>query len=227
MTRNTQRRAGGGDHPSSPPAPKPAPGASAPTVPGAEGGRAVLTPASRVVPAGGTEAAGRDGTSREVPREGTAGPAPRVAGPVQTSATTGIAPPVPDPSRRAGQGRPPAPSRNAPAAYPNPGGRGTESSLSERGGSGRARDDGPGGAHADAGSPPATEPGGGERVRTASPSPGTTTPPAGQEFKNAYRKALADQAKAKRNGRGRYPVKRRGDGYLPGSARRMPPGGGA
>ena len=51
-------------------------------------------------------------------------------------------------------------------------------------------------------------------------------PPAGQEFKDAYRKALADQAKARRNGRGRYPVKRQGDGYRPGSARRMPPPGG-
>lgn len=64
------------------------------------------------------------------------------------------------------------------------------------------------------------------RLRNAAgvPAPdGSTAAQSRQGARKAWRAAESALAKAKRNGRGRYPVKRRGDGYGPGMSRRMPP----
>jgi hypothetical protein len=68
----------------------------------------------------------------------------------------------------------------------------------------------------------AQDPPGAESEPSAA-APGGATPLAGQDARKAWKAAESANAKAKRNGRGRYPVKRRGDGYAPGMSRRMPP----
>lgn len=73
---------------------------------------------------------------------------------------------------------------------------------------------------------PDSSPAEAESEPCASVSAGTT-PLAGKAFRDAVKAAQSAQAKARRNGRGRYPVKRRGDGYKPGMTRRLPPGGAA
>lgn len=55
-----------------------------------------------------------------------------------------------------------------------------------------------------------------------SDAPGAAAMPLrGREFRDAVKRALAEQAKAARNRRGKH---RAAGGYRPGSARRMPPG---
>ena len=85
---------------------------------------------------------------------------------------------------------------------------------------------GPGGTSS-AGSPAAPEPGRAARGTAAAlPAPGLS----GEAFRKAWRAAESGQAKDRRNGRSRWPVKRLGDKYGVGRNRVMPPpgsGGGA
>jgi hypothetical protein len=139
---------------------------------------------------------------------------------------------------------PPAPAR-APAAVPMHGGRGTPSRPAQREGDASpgtpvpglaptsprrtegtatgARDEEASVRTLRAGLPPATEPAGGA-PEPASALPAGTTGLSGQAFRDAVKAAQSAQAKAKRNGRGRYPARRQGDGYGPGMTRRPPPG---
>ena len=132
-------------------------------------------------------------------------------------------------AERAIEGVPPSPIAPAPEAQPPALGAARPSSQPPRGGglastsppesgefAGGARDREPGTPVA--GFPPAQSPARGARSGAA--------PLAGQDGRAAWKAAESANAKAKRNGRGRYPVKRRGDGYTPGMSRRMPPGGG-
>lgn len=73
---------------------------------------------------------------------------------------------------------------------------------------------------------PDSSPEGGESLAAAA-SPSGSTPTPGEKARADWKAARSANAKAKRNGRGRYPVKRPGDGYGPGMTRRMPPPGGA
>jgi hypothetical protein len=172
------------------------------------------------------------------------GEANRSASPVPESAP-GHNPPVP--GAASGTLEPSQVRSRATAAQPGSGGRGTPShtpvregeaapgtrmpgaagtSAPVRAGSGAEREQ-PGGIITPAaGLPPAQSPPG-TGSGAAATVPGGSTPLAGQDARAAWKAAESANAKAKRNGRGRYPVKRRGDGYAPGMTRRMPPGGGA
>lgn len=75
-------------------------------------------------------------------------------------------------------------------------------------------------------SPPAGQTAGGAPDASSAP-PAVQPKNAGAEFRRAWQAARSEAAKARRNQRGRYPARRTGDGYRPGSARRLPPSGGA
>jgi hypothetical protein len=142
-----------------------------------------------------------------------------------------------------GRESPPAPAR-APAAVPKHGGRGTPSRPAQREGDaspgtpvpglaptsrpasegidGRARDEEAGVRTERASLPPAIEPEGATQ-RQVNGAPSGTTAKSRQEARDAWRKALSDLHAAQRRDRGKWPAKRPGDAYKPGSARRMPP----
>jgi len=81
----------------------------------------------------------------------------------------------------------------------------------------------PGGvARSSAAAPPGATPGAADPMRPVPAVPGPLTGPAARE---AWRKALSGQAADRRRSRGKWPVKRAGGRYAPGSARRMPGGG--
>jgi hypothetical protein len=156
-----------------------------------------------------------------------------------------VARPVPVVSgAEGGRESPPVPAR-APAAAPKHGGRGTPSRPARREGDASpgspvpglaptsprrpegtargARDEEAGVRTLRASLPPAISPAGGA-PEPASALPAGTTGLSGKAFRDAVKAAQSAQAKAKRNGRGRYPARRRGDGYGPGMSRRPPPG---
>lgn len=134
--------------------------------------------------------------------------------PVPESAP-GTNPPVPN-GAASGQLEPSPPARISPAALaadPELGGQGNPSRSVGREGTA------PGPGMPGAAQSPE---GGASEHAPASPSGST----AGQAGRAKWQKAESAHKAAKRNGRGRYPVKRRGDGYGPGMTRKMPPGSG-
>jgi hypothetical protein len=243
MTSSPEDCTEAGTTPASLRAPEPAPEVPL-LAPGAECGEAPVNRPGLARAAPAADGDGRRGNlSRRAGRGGTAGAGTRSPAPAPSSALT-AAPPADGADRGAAES-PPAPSRNAPAAGTSPGGRGTQDSpLPARGsGAGRGAQSSPpvplhprdaGGARggepappmrtAGAGSPPDMSAAGGGRTGDAPPAAEALS---GQAFRDAVRKAQSDAAALRRRGRGRYPVKRQGDGYRPGGARRMPPGGAA
>ena len=189
-------------------------------VPGADRGQ--VEPSSRVPVSPAATAAAALGGSRGTQKPAS-GPSPG-----QPDADSGQAGPSPAAARAA-------------AARATPGSSGIPSRGGARGGSaGPERGPGPASASSSADQGPAEEeqgPAGGGRPRVplAGETPGVATGRSsaaapgperlrGQEGRDAVRAAESKLAAAKRAGRGRYPVKRAGDGYKPGMTRRMPPG---
>lgn len=74
--------------------------------------------------------------------------------------------------------------------------------------------------------PPAQGQAGGAPDRASAPPAGQPQASAGAEFRRKWKAAESAGAAARRNGRGRYPQKRTGDGYRAGMARRYPGGEG-
>jgi hypothetical protein len=200
-----QGPANGAAHPVAPFAASPAPGSS--PFPAADGGPA--GPPARalavVVGCGGQGAPSRNVGSRE----GDAGPGAADPGPAQSSplAPEGRA-------SRDGEAGPAGPSSPAgPARAPAPGADGLGASGAGTGpaGSGRTGEALPAGS----------TPGAAERLRPAAAASGPE-PKSGQEGRDAWRKALSEQAAAKRRARGNWTPRSTAGAYRPGMTRRAP-----
>ncbi len=192
-TRDNQDRPGGEAHPAAPPGPESAPGRS----PLAGADRGQVEPPSgapaRPVPAADVESGSRDISSQHV------GSCEGTAGPGAPS--PGPAQASPPAFKRQGDG-----DAGAGPAAPRPAAGSAETPSS--GGRPGSPDDG-------------KDAGGAARVTAAAPP--VRNGMSGQDARKAWRAAESAKAKAARNQRGRYPVKRQSGTYQAGGNRRMPP----
>jgi hypothetical protein len=209
-----QGRAGGdGSDPSLPPVLDPAPG-SPETPPGAEGG--LVEPCA--APARNAPAPCGSGDQGIPPAGACGAPGGRTAalgnalpGAAMTSLTA---------KRGAGRARGDGPGGGATsAAGPVP----AEAPAPVPGGPGAGRGRGARGDSSAVRAPSPQEPGGAARTDAAAPP----APLRDEAFRKTWRAALSADAKDRRNGRSRWPVKRLGAKYGPGMTRRQPPPGGA